>query len=142
MSNRYTKIKRSRLAKNDNNNCSVIATSIACRVSYFKAHAACANFGRKDGHGMNNMNILLAAKQLGVELTPVTNRNGKPLLQKNGSKFTPKTIGKRLKSGYFLAFVHAHVFAVVNGEVEDWTDGRAHHIYEVWRVSVPKGSRS
>jgi len=142
MSKRYAKIKRSRLAKNDNNNCSVIATSIACRVSYFKAHAACASSGRKDGHGLSNEGVLLAAERLGCELAPVTNRNGKPLLQKNGSKFTPKTISKRLKSGYFLCFVHSHVFSVVNGQVEDWTNNRAHHIYEVWRVSVPKGSRS
>ena len=142
MSNRYAQAKKSRLTKGDSNYCSVVATSIACRVSYSKAHTACAQVGRKINRGMSNHAIFQAVNLLGCELTPVTNRNNKPLRQRNGSKYTPKTIGKRLKSGYYIVFVRGHVFAVVNGEVEDWTDNRAHHIYAAYRVTVPKGSRS
>ena len=142
MTNRYNKAKRSRLAKGDSNNCSVVATSIACRVPYNKAHAMCKYQGRKNGHGLITPAILDVVRGLHCQHDPVLNRNGKPLLQKNGSKYTPKTIGKRLKSGYFLCFSASHVFAVVNGQVEDWTSGRNHHIKVAYRVTVPKGSRS
>lgn len=143
MTNRYIKAKQSRAAKGDNNNCSVIAISIVCRVSYVRAHKACEYQGRKKGHGQHSsVTRAIIKDHFHCELTPVLNRNGKPLRQKNGSKYTPKTIGKRCKSGYFLVSVDGHIFAVVNGQVEDWTNNRNHHITSVYRVTVPKGSRS
>ena len=76
------------------------------------------------------MQILLAARSHGFDLTPV-----KKLVQKNGSRYTPLTIGDKLKGGYFLAFVSRHVLGVVNGTVFDWTEGRRHHITEAWKVT-------
>lgn len=146
MSQRYNKAKRSRLAKGDTNNCSVIALSIACRVPYNKAHTACAQVGRKNGRGLHTFAIIKAAELLGCEVTRIVNRGNEVgncrLTQPNGSRYTAKTVGKKAKAGYFLAFVSGHVFSVVNSQVEDWTEGRRHNIKSLYRVTVPKGSRS
>lgn len=140
--NKYQKIKTDKLYKSDKNMCSVIATSIACRVPYDKAYKALENHGRKHGQGTYWYQQSAAIQELGCELEKVFNRGNRPLRQKNGSKYTPKTIGERLKKGYYICRVRGHVFAVVNGEVLDWTDGRNHHINEVYKVKVPRGSRS
>ncbi len=129
---KYESLKKSRYrkAQNEHNDCSVMAIAIACRLSYKQAHETMARMGRVNRKGVSNMSILLAARSHGFELTPVKN-----LKQKSGSKFTPKTIGGKLKGGYFLAFVNKHVLGVVNGTVFDWTENRQHHIYEAWKVT-------
>jgi len=121
---------RYRKAQNETNDCSVFAIAIACRLSYKQAHETMARMGRKNRQGVSNMQILLAARSHGFDLTPV-----KRLTQKNGSRYTPLTIGDKLKNGYFLAFVSRHVLGVVNGAVFDWTEGRRHHINEAWKVT-------
>lgn len=127
--NKYEKIKKSRLP-NETNDCSVVAVAVACRLDYKKAHTACAAMGRKNRGGMTQMNILITIRQLGFDLEGVTK-----LYQKNGSKFTPKTIGNKLKRGYYIAFVKGHVLPVVNGEVIDWTSGRNHRILNAYKVT-------
>jgi len=129
---KYETLKKSRYrkAQNERNDCSVMAIAIACRLSYKQAHETMAQQGRRNRTGVSNMSILLAARSHGFDLTYV-----KHLRQKNGSKFTPKTIGNKLKSGYYMAFVNKHVLGVVNGTVFDWSEGRQHHIYEAWKVT-------
>jgi len=128
---RYQKAKNTvhRKQNKETNDCSVIATSIVCRTTYKKAHAACAARGRKQGRGMHTPTIVAVVRSMGFSVEPV-----KRLKQKNGSKFTPKTIGDKLKRGYYLCFCRGHVFAVVNGDVEDWTEGRKHFITEAYKV--------
>jgi len=129
---KYKVLKKARYrkAQNETNDCSVMAIAIACRLSYKQAHETMARMGRRNRQGVSNMSILLAARSHGFELTPVKN-----LKQKSGSKFTPKTIGQKLKSGYYMVFVNRHVLGVVNGTVFDWSEGRQHHINEAWKVT-------
>lgn len=137
---RFQKAKRA--GQGDANRCSVIAASIACRIPYNRADKALLAAGRKRNDGVHNSQLLQAIRDLGCDAIPVTNRGDKPLRQPNGSKYTPKTIGQRLKHGYYICRTYDHFFAVVNGEVEDWADGHNHRINKVWRITVPRGSRS
>jgi len=139
---RYTKARKRGLAKGDRNFCGPIALSIACRVPYNKAYSAAKKAGRKDRHGMWLGELLAAAKDLGCDSTKVFNKGNRPLRQPNGSKYTPKTIGKRLKHGYYICMTADHFFAVVNGVVEDWSDSNNLHIKYAFRITVPRGSRS
>jgi hypothetical protein len=128
---RYLKSESSRVRKEtkETNDCSVIATSIVCRTSYKDAHEICRIHGRKPRCGIYEDQILEGVKALGFDVVPVKN-----LLQKNGSQYTPKTIGNKLKRGYYICMTHGHVFAVVNGDVEDWAHDRRHRIYAAYKV--------
>jgi len=114
---------------NEKNDCAVIALSIVMRTTYKEAHTICAMAGRRVRGKTYTRQTFNAIQEAGFALEPV-----KRLKQKNGSLYTPKTIGDKLKKGYYLCFCRGHVFAVVNGDVEDWTEGRQHRITEAWRV--------
>lgn len=125
--------KEAREASNsirENKDCAVVAVSVVGRMSYFDAHALLKSFGRRNRKGTRfHSQTKPALESAGYEVTPVK-RNRQP----NGSCYTPKTIGDKLKKGYFLCRCKGHIFAVVNGKVEDWTDGRKHRITEIWQV--------
>jgi len=142
MTKRYDKLCRS-VTKRQKRDCSVVAVAIAGRVSYQKAEAALTQAGKRINGGAYDHEIRNALIFLGCEVTVVRDTHGSPFLsQPNDSRYTMSTIGKLCKRGYYVAFVRGHVAAVVNGEVEDWTDGRRHQVYMAYKVTVPKGSRS
>ncbi len=128
---RYMKAKKTihRKQNNETNDCSVIAVSIVARTTYKAAHVACQASGRTNRRGLCQQGIVHAIRSLGLTVERMQD-----VRQKNGSKFTPKTIGNKLKRGYYICFVNNHVFAMVNGDVEDWTQGRKHHITDVYKV--------
>ncbi len=128
---RYSKAcnTRYRKANKETNDCGVIAMSIVCRTTYKAAHKALQRNGRKQRNGATTYELLGAVVNHGFKIEGV-----KKLKQKNGSRYTPKTIGDKLNRGYYLCFCNNHVFAVVNGDVEDWTEGRKHHITQAYKV--------
>ena len=140
MSMKFQKMRASRDRKTmgETNDCTVIAVALTCRVTYKRAHKAMWAQGRKPGRGAYSDQYLDAVQTLGFRADKVTNRGGNPLRQPNGSKYTPKTIGNRLKRGYYLVQVSGHCLTVINGEVQDWTDGRNHHIKHAWKITRPK----
>ena len=121
---------RHRKAMNEANDCAVIAISIACRMTYKAAHELCATTGRKPQQGTYTHATFDKIRENGFNIEQI-----KGLVQKNGSKYTPKTIGDKLKRGYYLCFCNGHVFAVVNGDVEDWTNERKHHIKSAYKIT-------
>lgn len=129
---KFDKLQKCRYRKqmNERMDCAVKAIAIVCRLTYKSAHVTLSQLGRKNGRRTPRPLILSAARVAGFEVTPVTR-----LRQKSGSKFTPKTIGNKLKRGYYLAFINGHVISVVNGTVHDWTAGRNHHITEAYKVT-------
>jgi len=129
---RFEKIKKSRYRKklNESNDCVVIAIAIAARMTYEKAHGICEFQGRKKGKGIHTEHVLKHLKVIGFKIEKVKN-----LRQKNGSRYTPKTIGDRLKRGYYIIRKNRHAIAVVNGVVEDWTSGRQHHIKDAFKIT-------
>lgn len=115
----------------ENRDCAVVATALVCRVPYGVAHTALERQGRRRGRGTNFMDITKpGVESLGFQIEELK-RN----LQPNGSRWTPKTIGKRLAKGYWLCRVKGHVFAVVNGRVLDWTEGSHKRILHIYRVT-------
>lgn len=113
--------------------CSVIAIALATGVGYEKAHKALAHMGRKPRHKTPRIYSSGAIANLGFKFDIETPR--KP----SGSKYTPITIGEYVSSKKkYIAFCRGHMFAIVNGKVEDWTDGRRHRITELWVVSEGK----
>jgi len=111
---------------NEYNDCTVKAIAITCDVPYKVAHKALANEGRRNRCGSYRHQQVNAIKALGYDLEPV--------------EVTAKTMTKiksdaAVSAGYFLAYVRGHVAAVVNGKVEDWTDGRRHRIQKVYKIT-------
>lgn len=136
MGEKYEQAKAGRYA-GERNDCTVIAVSIACRVPYNKAHAALGSYGRKRGRGANSTQWLGACRYLGCQWEQVNVGT-----QPNGSGWTGCTIGRRFPRGYYLVRFRGHLAAMVNGKVEDWTDGKRNRVIDVYRVTVPRGSRS
>lgn len=111
---------------NEHKDCTVKAIAITCDVPYKVAHKALANEGRKPRCGSYRHQQARAIKALGFDLERI--------------KVTAKTMVKvkgdsAVSKGYYLAYVRGHVAAVVNGKVEDWTDGRRHRIQQVYKVT-------
>ncbi len=129
---KYEVLKKSRYRKQlkEKNDCTVIASAITFRMPYKKAHEMCRIAGRTIGDGFYSKHIFALMRIRGFKITPVKN-----LKQKNGSRYTPKTIGKRLKRGYYMVHVNGHVLAVVNGVVHDWSKGRQHHITSAHKIT-------
>lgn len=130
MSSEYENQKKGTMAHSDSKDCSVIAISIACRIPYDVAHDVCRKNGRKNNRGFWPEKTFSDLKDLGYVFEEVKN-----IKQKNGSKYTPKTIGNKLKKGYYLCYVKSHVFAVKNGNVCDWSKGHRHRIYKIYKVT-------
>jgi hypothetical protein len=137
MMDKYTKARKISATLNERNDCTVVGVSIAARVDYKKAHAAMKAAGRRDRCGAYRIDTTEAVHALGCAIEVIDAPR-----QSNGSRFTAKTIGAGFKRGYFLVFYRGHVAAMVNGQVADWTDNRRHQVQEIWKISVPKGSRS
>ena len=126
---RYERALADSRRAHESEDCTVIATALAARMPYAEAHAMLAALGRKNRKGFKTWRI---AEELGHRGYRVT-ATWLPK-QKNGSLYTPKTIGKLCKRGYWMVQVRRHVFAVINGEVYDWVRGRRHHVIRVYRI--------
>lgn len=129
---RYLKATNTRYRKqqNETNDCTVIALSIVARMTYKAAHMICNAFERKNNKRFPSILLMAALAREGFTITPIKN-----LKQKNGSHYTPKTIGNKLKRGYYLCLCSGHVFAVVNADVEDWTNNRNHRIKTAYKIT-------
>jgi len=128
---RYEAIKRMSNRMNERNDCTVKALAMTGRVTYKVAHGVCADYGRPERRGMYlSQQVKTVFNSIGFDAIKIHRQ-----AQKNGSKFTPKTVGSVCKAGYYLAFTRSHVLPVINGEVYDWTDGRKHHITSIWKIT-------
>ena len=111
--------------------CSVKCVSIVCDVPYMVAHKALSKQGRKTGKGATYWQIKDAISALGFEY-------GRVDVQAKTMSTLERDVAVR--SGYYFALVRGHIASVVNGKIEDWTEGRRHKIIEVCKVE-PSVSR-
>jgi len=116
-------------AKGESNDCAVIALSLTCRLPYHTVHAALAQQGRKNNDGTRFEQTQAAVTALGFRLTELIDP-----VQPSGSRYTPKTVGRLLQEGSYLCRVKGHIFAVIDGRVLDWTDGKRHRINRIYKV--------
>jgi len=111
------------------NDCSVLALAMSCLTTYHSAHTALKIAGRRDRHGVFPEHIRHATRTLGHTFGPMLRPK-----QSNGSKYTPKTLAKAYPKGRYLAFSRDHVFALIDGKVQDWHEGRRYHIINVYQL--------
>ncbi|MCH9712597.1 MAG: hypothetical protein K0U20_08255 [Proteobacteria bacterium] len=131
--NTYNEAKDQKFS-NETNDCSVVALSIACDISYADAHAALAARGRPARRGAYTHQSIDAAKDLGYTVHEL---EGDELVNpETGCGYTATTIGQLCKKGRFMVQVHRHIFAVVDGQVQDWTKGRRHRVKRVMEVTT------
>lgn len=132
--NNYLKMKQESIKAKERNDCTVIAVAIAARLTYLESYALLKLFGRPDRGGAHRETYKRALQWCGFRIEPVTN-----LTQPNSCAYTPKSIHKRLPRGHYVCISSGHAFALVNGEINDWTNGRNHRIIEAFSVICPKG---
>lgn len=121
----YEKIKHVGLTYyKDRGFCAVVAVAVSCGVGYGKAYHTLRRLGRVHGQGTYRHQTLGALEELGRKVTPIKGLAGKQV------RTLPRVLGK----GMFLVFVNRHVLCVRDGDVVDWTAGRAHRVREVWQI--------
>ena len=125
----YSDAKSYSAAIGEKNDCAVVAVSLTRRVPYQEAHDILKILGRRRGRSTPVVITSQAVNCLGFKIKEIKNCR-----QSNGSRYTPRTIGQRLKCGYYLCRVRKHIFAVVNGNVLDWSAGSCQRITNVYKV--------
>ena len=105
--------------------CSVIAIATACNQAFGKAYHTMKRQGRPHAKGAQMFEILGALKELGFNANRVSGFEGKQV--KSMPSLLPKT-------GSYMVFIRGHVLTVKNGEVCDWTEGRAHRVVSVYKI--------
>lgn len=127
----YQEIKDTPAYKEDTRACSVVALSIAAQVSYPFAQGVAKSVGRKEHRGMKIPQIHRALARLGKAVTLVYQRQ-----YRYQKAFTLATVTRRIpREGTFLVYTRSHVATVVNGKLEDWSEGRKHRVTSIYRVS-------
>jgi hypothetical protein len=153
-------------AFNESNDCAVKAVSLATGTPYAKVHELMAKHGREARKGTYWNTIRRTVEELGFNLEPWSyryvpfGRSIDPVKDRcltSLIKTYPGRHGEVLKSitthhpvrfaeqwkfargKSFIAEVRGgrHVAAIVNGEVHDWTKGRAMRVIVMWEV-LPK----
>ena len=85
----------------ERNTCTVVATAIAADVPYERAYSLCKLHGRKRNRGMPRGRVREVIRALGCKVTRVVEPGFASLVRPGGARYTPKTIGRRLKHGVF-----------------------------------------
>lgn len=113
----------------ETNCCGPITLAILAGVPFENAQVAFAAGGRCAREKVTDRQIFDAASRLGLQLEEV----------KKGRLTDARTVITLEKLLYptdrLLVLVTGHVFAVVEGKIEDWTVGRAKRIREIYKVT-------
>jgi hypothetical protein len=133
----YNAIQADSLAMREANDCSVCAVSVACQIPYKEAHEYLRSLGRPKGRGWY-WRTHLRGQRLISGYVDNLKRIGFEHEQIEFKSKTVATIGKELREGHYLVHVKGHVLALVNGKVEDWSEGRRHRILNVVRIKNPR----
>ena len=101
----------------ETNDCSVIALSIGCGISYEKAHKIMGECGRARRAGVTGQQVLQGVLKTGQNYSLIREPHKRHCRK---SAYTLKTIGKAFPRGRYLAIVKGHIVAIVDGIVHDW----------------------
>ena len=158
----YSEIKNTKEFKGDDNQCTVIASSVVFNVPYSKMHEFYAQNGRKNGKGLTgfktNEMILKVAKIHGYRVTSygIMKKysydgncrkfagckyvelghpdNDGEILVKSKTQLTVSNFREYLPKANYILGTRSHVLAVQNGAVNDWTENRKHRINRIWII--------
>jgi hypothetical protein len=150
MDTEYLNVRCDSRSMNETNDCTVVAISIVCGVSYEVAHNALKTHGRKDRQGAYRGTQLRAIESLGFHVASVYRHHIKEgIIAKypaphntlqSATTHHPerfKKIWGALESNLLL-FTKRHVSAYKDGVVKDWAKGKAKRVEEIWVVRKDK----
>ena len=135
-SHAWSQMKKAAEKYGEDNDCSVIATTIAfnkvhgCeKMSYSEMRAWFERAGRKHRQGVYNHQLHQVLEELACEI-----QYTKAPHQPNGSRYTAATIGRAFPKGTFIVGMTGHVAAMHNGLVLDWTRGTRRRVLDIWEL--------
>ena len=120
----------------ERNDCVVKALALVCQLPYKQVHDMLKSNGRRKGDGTNHITFDATKKTLegmGYKFTQETPRYVYP--DGHEGKYTMKTIGGVYPEGNVLLQSTGHQAALIDGEIQDWTQGRMHRVHYVWVVT-------
>lgn len=123
-------ISSSDLHQGERSDCSVLAWAKAFNCTYEQAHKYLKRHGRKNRRG-STLDILEDCFN-GVKKRPI--KKG-PYTRKN--RITVNQFLKRHPKGNYYVVVRKHAFAIVDGIIQDWKEGKRRQITSAWRVYEP-----
>ena len=143
----------------DNGYCAPLALAVAAQVPFKKAHHVCRQHGRKTGRGTDVQIIRAALKTMNFKINQVAickkwahsanhwfyGENVTKLEEAFPTVKTATSCTNLPKDKLFLVLVNGHIFTVKGGEVQDWTDGRKHHVViviEIEKQHTPTGKNA
>ena len=109
---------------NETRDCSVKAVAIATGTEYSIVHALYKKHGRRKGCGTYRPQQEAVLKDLGFKMVDYTHQFKARTVVSLGREITNRR-------GNFIVYVSGHMFAVKEGSIEDWTEGRRHRIRSV-----------
>lgn len=123
----------------DVNACSMIAISLTTNTPYHEVRARCveaglwdANRGRwtkRTSRSQNSWHSML-------KLFPEVGFDSRVLRPTRGrSRVSFKTIGRMYPKGNYIIRSRGHAAALIDGKVEDWSEGHRHMTIEVFPVT-------
>lgn len=124
----FNTVKVGSSEKREHNDCAVKALAIAAEIPYDEAHALFKRHGRKNRRA-TPLNIILKATH---EIRP--NCDFKNIRKPDGRKYTARTIGEALPKGNYMVLFRGHIAAMVNGCIEDWSDGRCLRVEAIFEM--------
>ena len=130
----YSKAKLGSQSMLEQDDCAVIAASIAMNRSYHWAHAEFEKLGRV--RGRPTMLDISTKVMLGTKDFAGLVKKGviKLTVEEFGRKVTPRTLAKKLGKGRWIAVTRKHMLAIVDGEVQDYTATTNHRVLMFWQM--------
>lgn len=125
----------------ETNDCVVKMVAMALRVSYARAHALCAEYGREPRRGMFQYQWMKLLQDQGVVLEWVCFRDmidqypGVHSNLRNITTHHPARFNKVWDDGHrYIMTTAGHVLYIDHGRTHDWTEGRAFRAQGLWRI--------
>lgn len=139
--NEYMNLARDSSMMNETNDCSVKAVAAVTGCSYREAHAALAQAGRRNRHGVTTVTIHRAISALGfhcialdtdeiIAQYPKAHRILKSVTTHHPERFNKVWS----KLGNVLMYSRCHVSASCNGRLHDWAKGRSLRVHSAYKV--------
>ncbi len=129
----YKKCMEESAKRNEDNDCSVKAVAIAGRVTYDLAHKTLEMYGRRHRKGASVGAI--AAAFMSIQASMIEIDRDKLIKRNGGRTLTVNNIVQHLsKSKNYVLYIAGHILAVKNGQVQDWTEGRRHHVTSIYEI--------
>jgi hypothetical protein len=125
---KYKEMKVSSSKFRERNDCVVIALAIVSGKTYEEARQILKKNGRQDRKGTYRYAIQKSV----LEVNP--NAEFEYITKPCGGQYTSRTIGKALPKGNYIVLFRSHAAAMVDGVIEDWSDGRCMRVQEIIKL--------